>query len=424
MVTKTKIERPQKLLYDYRRTSSYNGNVALITNQHVRTAGSVVSERNGDRNPYFARQIAFGENATTAMTAVERHVSINPVLYHMLIDSPFLQARVAYDSYYAPVVPVVGSLPSISVADTAAAVRFYRKAWKELRAFQGATFLGEVTEALQMIKNPAKSLRKGIDRFISDVKKRSKGVRLPKGSRKRDRQIRRIIGNTYLEAVFGWLPLIGDVEKGLEAIHRLSGVVRPWAFITASGVQEAQNTSGAHTAVNVNGYGVSGREYTTYYTEAIVRYYGTVKVSESYGRPPAQSLFGFTLPDAAQAGWELLPWSFLIDYFTNIGDLIEAWTFPSGNLNWVSKVTRQLAKSTTTAYSDRSFQNIASLGGPGTKLLAFSSAISTSTAYRKDVNRYSSVGAPTVSFQWEIPGMDLKWLNIAALVAARKTPPR
>jgi len=425
MVTKTSTDNYSVKNFSYRVIQNAAGSVTeSVSNSELKTS-LCVSSRTGDRNPSYRWQIENGLNATTDLTAVKRSTRFSPAWYHMARVEPnfgYNNSRFIYDSYYCPLAVVAGAPPSTTKASNQAAIRFYRKAWKELRAFQGGVFIGELLETIRMIKHPTKSFRGGINDFISAVKKRTKGLKIS-NPRKRKRGISNIVGDTWLEFAFGWQPLIDDIADASEAFLRLSEQTPSFTMVRAGSDDDVTHSAPTYTTVNINTYGgITGREEFFTTSKATCKFYGVVVLPTDFVPQPAHQLFGFTAADFLPTAWELVPWSFLIDYFTNIGDLIEACSFPSANLRWTSRTIRTETKSITKAYASRDMQD----SSIRSTIYAFSSGMATTETTRTDVTRTANVvGGPNVTFQWELPGSgSKKWLNIAALAAARKSPPK
>jgi hypothetical protein len=128
---------------------------------------------------------------------------------------------------------------------------------------------------------------------------------------------------------------------------------------------------------------------------------------------------GLRFRDFVPALWEWIPYSFLVDYFTNIGDIIEAASFPKSDLAWCARTYRNTAVRDGSRMTCRvTSSNAYPLTGY-TRLDAFypSSII----IRRKYVSRAAFVGSFVPSFQIEIPGSRgfKKYLNIGALALSR-----
>lgn len=112
-------------------------------------------------------------------------------------------------------------------------------------------------------------------------------------------------------------------------------------------------------------------------------------------------------------GWlKLLPWSFLIDYFSNIGDVITASVATRSDVRWTNK----------SVVISRSYESVANFDLPATKSIYGLRFVSgrgssvTSKRIRKIVQRRRGVllGTPSISFN--IPGRPAQWANMAALL--------
>jgi len=57
------------------------------------------------------------------------------------------------------------------------------------------------------------------------------------------------------------------------------------------------------------------------------------------------NLFGFQPSEFLPTAWELLPWSFLADYFSNIGDCLTAWSTVTDKVE-VAYINRTIVQKT------------------------------------------------------------------------------
>lgn len=70
--------------------------------------------------------------------------------------------------------------------------------------------------------------------------------------------------------------------------------------------------------------------------ESVVVYRGMVRIAQDTIQEVHRNL-GLDLSSFAPTVWEVIPYSFVADYFTNIGDMIDAASFPRSTLSWVAK---------------------------------------------------------------------------------------
>jgi hypothetical protein len=215
------------------------------------------------------------------------------------------------------------------------------------------TYIGELRDAPELIRLTGKSL-------------------LKKGA------------STYLNWQFGWEPLISDlrkmvdfqshVEKRMKEIQSLTkkgGLHRRISIDEGSieGPEESVSIDGVYAAVNA-----TRQTITTWKTWGTVNWLQDpeVKLPQSSAEMLAlarRSVYGLSLDPGSIAtdAWNLLPWSWLVDWFTNAGDFISSFdntvpavpfnpcimkeiksttTFKRTNSNWISggdaSITRTL----------------------------------------------------------------------------------
>jgi len=372
---------------------------------------SWVDSADGPDNPRYKQQIRDAQNASTNFVGTKSTVQIlqepegkvewwtgtKRDQYNVITFTGFPPGAM-------PAFQSVVASPDFSSADNAALGQFYSQARQAMSAMQGMTFLGEIAETIHMLRNPAKGLielqRSLLSKYAQLLSRTRKGVKR--------KSLEKAIADLYLENVFGWLPLIHDISDAVKAYDRLLGKVvtsrcrgfgkDPKQVLTESG-NESLTASG------------SFYEYTTLATsEAQVLYYGAVKGTATGASTleRASDLFGFRADEFVPTLWELMPWSFLIDYFANIGAIISAATYVNANLAWCSKTTRFVQETTRTSIFDRK-----AFGQPSAPVVGGGGYAWKAT--RTKVVRTASVSPGVPTLQFHLPGSDARWTNIAAL---------
>ena len=181
-------------------------------------------------------------------------------------------------------------------------------------SFNAGVFLAESGEALTMIANAAKRItasvryaRKGnwvqAFRQITDSDFRSTNRKASRA------HVKNVAANNWLELQYGWLPLMSDAESG--AAFLATALNMPLTFKTRATYRRPAIlgntvTSRGRCTFGGNRSTIRG-QYIAYLTE--VDY-------------PAMA----GLKDPASIIWELLPYSFVFDWFAPIGDYLEART--------------------------------------------------------------------------------------------------
>ncbi|DAD51999.1 maturation protein [ssRNA phage Zoerhiza.2_8] len=360
-------------------------------------------------------RIAAGQNATTQLVGDFGEVKRSPTLVQARSsDGNVFESFWGFPLSFQP--PASVPAADLTKSDNLALASFLKKARGKLTAFNGGQFIGELRETIQAIRHPAESFRRGISDYVRVVRQRSRKVR-ENSPEIVVRATRRMVSGTWLEFQYGWKPLVSDIEDALQAASRLAeplGFEKQFVTNDRKGSVVRSNTNfpasqgiavGGNIARFLYGYNLS--------TMVNTRYYGVVRLDlpdQTVGAASFQ--LGLDTYNFVPTLWELIPYSFLVDYFTNIGDIISCLTFPTAKLAWVSKTT----------YSERSavindFQKASLVAGtrfekwePGT----FENKV-------VHVERDTYGGSLVPSLVLEVPGgRSLKWLNIAALADQRR----
>lgn len=362
-------------------TIAPNGNVTPYsngtTNLSVRNAQLL---RDGTSNPKFVEQIRKKQNATTPYERTETRYTRTSGSYEIrwvLSGSTHRRCRASgmiVDGNTAYLNTV--ALASASSAQSKALAKFISRANNELRATQSLVSIGELRETIHAIRHPLESLKSGLSEYLLAAKHAAgkarsrprkarvaklqlgkdidrdlvdRGVLLVrKGRAKRQkatlpvvshsRAIQDAISGTYLEYANGWNPLIRDIvsySRTLAEHFAAPGVGH--VRINAKAEAEPSMTS---TLVLTS---LSSGEYDAHHsTKKAVscRYVGEVIVSHTGSSQDLLRSCGFSLKEFVPAMWELLPMSYVSDYFWNMGNILDAFAFNWANVAWVSRSTR------------------------------------------------------------------------------------
>lgn len=290
-------------------------------------------------------------------------------------------------------------------ADNLALRETYRAIRKERTTFQGLIFLGEAREALRMIRSPAQSLRQGLGYYLSAVEKRTKGVK-PKA-------LNKIIGETWLEYSFGWRPFVQDLDDAhkayfaLDRHNRSSRITRVGKNVKARPISVVGCTAGRN---------VSGIKETRTATTVTVRYIVGLRTDVQLATPfSGFERFGLVASQFVPTIWELMPWSFLFDYFTNIGDILDAGATATNDVLWVNKtVRRECVRTCTVRVDNKDMQTWYPApsyvwgGTPG------KGEVRITTVER------SGDGLSMPRFEVSVPTSPNQWINMAALAVVGK----
>lgn len=180
---------------------------------------------------------------------------------------------------------------------------------------QGLVGIGELKRTLATIRNPLSSIAQYLSRwrFVPIRNGRKLVVRDGKG-------LLPSVTNQYLELYYGLMPTVHDIEHYLEAyINSGTNPLRETARGRVVSLDERVEVVTGNRSIPVGGD--SGFDMKrTVKTELMARS-GILYTPTPNG---LQKALGLRWGDVLPSAYELVPWSFFIDYFSNLGTLIEA----------------------------------------------------------------------------------------------------
>lgn len=156
---------------------------------------------------------------------------------------------------------------------------------------------------------------------------------------RRNRDPASIFAQLWLEYRYAWLPMIYTIQDALRA---LESSIQEGALITGT-ARQTESISNSKTVVT------TAAPDATYTTTTVIngsRQY-TVK---AYGRINSTTSTKFAF-DPLITGWELIPFSFVVDWFIGVGDFIQAWS-PFSGVDALG-----ISASTVTEYTDENYHN-------------------------------------------------------------------
>jgi hypothetical protein len=276
---------------------------------------------------------------------------------------------------------------------------FCKQAVSKISPFSGGPFIGELREAIHMIRNPAKALFETVLNY-AEV---SKNWRRKIGQK----SWKRIASESWLESVFGWAPLISDVKSGAEAVSRVVNGFIPNTHCFGAAEDTKQIQPATKQQRNID-------EVTWYYYQMVsdttsCKVNGAVRIEPANTLSGALDVFGIGWDQVLPTAWELLPFSFVTDYFSNVGDIIASASLLDGRIVYCSMTTKTVRLTRQSGFT----------AVPSTKELSKASV--SAGELRAEITRYTRqhVGNPVPSLQFKCPGIkSMKWLNLAALVGA------
>ncbi len=383
---------------------SYHWIISQRASNSVTSAGSV---------PSYKERIANYQSATTPLSGVRWEFD-EPDYGNILVKrystaSPFIRGGIESDGHFSAIAldppdPSTFIIQSVANQVTMQLVSQIRSANTSLK---GLVSLGELGETVRMVNSAGKQIFSTSHGYLNDV---ANIIRTP-GSPK---EILRRVSRRWLEYAFGWRPLVADIDDGIRAIRRIRAGRPPRVLVRASS-RSTEKLPSIVTPYNTNDYTITvTSERRLSYG---MRLYGCVSLNS--GVEGVAHEFGIKLDEFVPTIWELIPYSFLADYFVNIGAIIDYYSLNTSGIRWLNK--GQMSEGEILSTAVPTFNKV-------TGWTYTTNSVRMSRPFRitrRTVSREAtSYSALPLSLQFKIPGSGTQWLNIAALVAQHERTSR
>lgn len=367
----------------------------------------------GSYNPGWKSLIRAGVDASTSMTGIKyRQKGSNFFSYQRYGTYPNLRApnQIGYECFgNAPFGFANPNLsPSAGLMNEVRnrAIRKFLESAKSVRSsFEAGQDLGELKQTIGSFRRPFESMKKLTVEYLLRLKKAKVYLR-------DIRSLRKALSDSYLEWRFGWRPLVIDIA---DAYAGLTNRNRMQSTAPCHGNATGQELLNSHVGAPTFGFDskmiLSESTYITYsyWINGAIR----LNLNRSGNIPVLQSLQLSTLNDFAVTAWDLLPYSFVVDYLVNVGDIINALTFPFSDLTYCCATE----KTVITGKSSLSLVKVADSGGVVWNSQSLNPANSMSEIVKVSRARLQSLDLiPSVRFA--LPSSFRPYENVAALISS------
>jgi len=392
----------------------------------------LLGSRTGERMPDWKDKLRRGVNATTNFSS-DRYrfedLKAGAVLLTASIPgNPGAGNQVhEFKGWGFPPADVLAHLtPDQATAEAEALRIVYNKIRSTSQQWAGASFLVEFGDVLRQFGAPFASIVDLTNKRLNRLELEARGLRGSISFRKA--KYASIVASTWLEYAFGLAPLISDTKKAAEALARLrvetedyfhpreKAVGRGSSVKTTHNIQQSTPGSGWIVGDNVT---ITSTEHRVQYVVGL-----DSTVHAAYGsNERLRSLMGFNPIDWVPAAWEGVPWSWLIDYFTNVGDILQAGATNTVGVTWISKavtdVTTRESVMTLNLPATKSFCN--AQGWPYEKSLG--TELGSSKTVRTSVTRYADAQLSVPPLVFSIPNPVSEWnkyVNVIAVILQKR----
>jgi hypothetical protein len=371
----------------------------------------------GGINPGYKQAIASGLSATTTLSVDARELEIREgTAFASYSSAPGFKTNATLDGLFPFTPAPTWNVPSFnSIAESRAVATLYRKIRETHNQFLGGVFVGEIRETVRLIVHPIGSFTKLTLNYLDNQKRLISATRKSGRGRK---SLKANLSDNYLKWTFGVVPLMSDIADISKTLQR-SISDPPRVRFVAKGSYES-GTSTVLAPISTGNIVCSRSEVNA--TRSSVKYYGAFKVMDNEKAISSRIeririLSGFTLRDFVPTVWNLLPYSFVADYFINIGDVLEAATTDTSKIAWLARTQACTQEHIHNVIPDAGLSRAS--GGPTWQWYAFSGSAGGFTASRTTINR-ASANVPIMAFRSKFAdNSGRKIMNLLALIGAR-----
>lgn len=331
----------------YPKTQSFSTNVHYALSVYPRKTGpdipvssetfiDLTSHKTGSKLPNYRELIARGLDATTNFNAVRKdNIKCSAGSFQQYWGSDNYNYK--YSNGNGMFCDIARLSPAVTSASQDNSLNHAKqiavsKANNILSPLKGGVVLGELAETVRLIKNPLRAVRGLINSYIDVLKK------VPR--RANSLHKKHLVEDTWLETQFGILPLVGDIHDGVKALREMQ-------YTRPNNIERlrVRTSDGGSTFVSTTDvYGVSSfnTQVRTICKEQTQLSIGIKVVTDLANQRDWGEVSGLTFAQFLPTAWELLPWSFLIDYFTNIGSIINASSAVNSSIAYCSYTRRKV----------------------------------------------------------------------------------
>jgi len=218
-------------------------------------------------------------------------------------------------AYFAIGADVEEELPRVLTLSPTSSSILLMKALADIK--QGAVMSGEILndlgKTLSMLRRPLEGSRKLLGKILT-AQRHHLG--------KTSGNVAQASAKAWLEHRYGWKPLILDLEKGIDGVMKIRGKIGVKSSVAKAGSKVTN--SGSHFWPQPSPSWCGGSQTVSSRASCDVGIRYTVQPRTTQDQ--LSKLFSTRASDVPATVWECIPYSFVIDWFANVGDWVQAIT--------------------------------------------------------------------------------------------------
>lgn len=313
---------------------------------------SVPQSRGGSKVYDWRLKIREGRNATSSFSA--SRASVRDVHLGRFTDTlgwvtfpsspPRVEVYTGIQPGWGPGDPTHLTVDSSKV-DSVALSKVHKKIAEELQHLNSLAIGAELRQTIGSFRRPFRAVVDLLNAHFDKLNTAHRSIR-GRHAKNRAKDWRNVVASTTLEINFGLAPLISDTKDIAEAIARFH--TEKDLSIFRKKVSARYSLDSGSTSVNPD-YSFNTQMQSRFYTHALKKTVYQVVYDVGLERSSIAAfgsnerllqLLGITPAGLLPALWEGMPWSWLVDYFSNISEILEAGTADTSLVSWISRTAR------------------------------------------------------------------------------------
>lgn len=350
-------------------------------------------------------------------------------IFHIPPNGTYLATARGYPGYDQGDSNIAHLSASQTKARSLALSKLYKKLEEEVSQMNAPAVIGEFGDVLRQFGAPFEAITGALDKHLNRLQYEKRRLSGPIAWRRA--KMLQIAASTWLETSFGLLPLISDTRSAAEAFARLQYEVTDLPSLRKRMRTRAETSATSVAAAYPWTFGyyqfvLSQKTETLARAQYVIGLDGEVR-AEFGSNERLLQLLGFDHRNFTVAAWEVIPWSWFLDYWANIQQILQAGATGTSRVKWI--VLTETLKTTVTRRSKLvsvqppANQKLISrrttlIPGSGTDKTCLPNEVK---FVRTTLNRTlpATLGVPPLYFK--TPFEDLKKMtNMAAVLLARK----
>ncbi len=399
--------------------ASFKGVDGSYTVDHT-TRAALQRYRESTPNPKYKQIIKDEGNATTPLFAYEQYVKIHPgaIFVKNIFGNTWNDtwANIQLNQPQSLYNLSLYTNPLVNDAVAKATFKTYEAIAKYQSPFNGQVFSGELKEVIDLIRHPFQKSAKLTDAVLRQVSfdglklrevKRFKG-RAERITSRQAKNTSKASADVWLEYQFAVKPLLNDIA---DLFKLAADIAEKRDHETVRGYGKTEDVIVSAVPTSYGQYEILNERTQTSRVENVIRAGMTARFLDMAKEINSRNSFIDSIDDFVNVpvtAWELVPFSFLVDYFVNVGQLIQSAVVSQSGISYVSNSlirTYEIKEKNT---------GIGAIQHPYLTEVYTTHAREVASGIRSVDRTSTLLGIPPVVFH--LPGSNIRYANITALL--------